>query len=140
MRFRCTDPLTVPHTCTNDTMLQGHRIPKNATLCVNLRSIMMDESYWGDPFVFRPDRFIADDGTLKKDERVIIFGKGKRVCAGEALGRMSTFLLFAGLTAHLSFFLPPGDPVPDTEGVTGFTLGPPPFRIIAKRRNHSSHC
>ncbi|XP_018020168.1 methyl farnesoate epoxidase-like, partial [Hyalella azteca] len=64
MRFRCVAPVTVPHTCTNDTILQGHRIPKNATLFVNLRSIMMDESYWGDPFVFRPDRFIADDGTI----------------------------------------------------------------------------
>lgn len=38
----------------------------------------MDESYWEDPQVFKPERFI-ENGTLKKYERMIPFGKGKRI-------------------------------------------------------------
>ena len=38
---------------------------------------MMEKDYWGDPEVFRPQRFISPDGTLRKDPRMMPFGKGK---------------------------------------------------------------
>jgi cytochrome P450 len=39
----------------------------------------MDEEYWGDPKVFRPERFLSpDEKKFRKDERrVAIFGFGK---------------------------------------------------------------
>ena len=37
---------------------------------------MMDPEYWKDPDVFRPERFISEDGKLKREERFIPFGKG----------------------------------------------------------------
>lgn len=43
---------------------------------VNLYSIQMDPNYWGDPEVFRPERFLNPDGSFRKDERHIPFGKG----------------------------------------------------------------
>lgn len=43
----------------------------------NLYSVHMDPEYWGDPENFRPERFINADGTFRKDERMIPFGKGK---------------------------------------------------------------
>ncbi|XP_027220710.2 cytochrome P450 18a1, partial [Penaeus vannamei] len=83
---------------------------------------------------FRPERFINADGTFRKDERMIPFGKGRRLCLGEPLARMTSFLLFAALVQHLDFELDPAVPVTNTEGVAGFTLGPPEFRVFAKRR------
>lgn len=45
-------------------------------LMVNIRSVLMDPSHWGDPEIFRPERFIDADGNFKKDEHLILFGTG----------------------------------------------------------------
>lgn len=134
-RFRGAAPLTVPHKALRDTILQGHRIPGDTVVMNNLYSVQMDPEYWGDPENFRPERFINADGTFRKDERMIPFGKGRRLCLGEPLARMTSFLLFAALVQHLDFELDPAVPVTNTEGVAGFTLGPPEFRVFAQRRH-----
>lgn len=36
----------------------------------------MDEEFWGDPHVFRPERFLDDAGKLTVPERFIPFGLG----------------------------------------------------------------
>ena len=46
---------------------------------INVYSVHMDKDYWGDPETFRPERFLTPEGTLRKDERLIPFGKGKSV-------------------------------------------------------------
>ena len=38
---------------------------------------MMEDEYWNDPHIFRPERFLLADGELKREERFIPFGKGK---------------------------------------------------------------
>jgi len=40
--------------------------------------MFFDEEFWGDPHVFRPDRFLLEDGNLdeRKTERIIQFGAG----------------------------------------------------------------
>ncbi|XP_063611949.1 methyl farnesoate epoxidase-like [Penaeus indicus] len=133
-RFRGAATFTVPHSAMRDTVLRGYRIPAKTMVMNNLYSVHMDPEYWGDPENFRPERFINADGTFHKDERMIPFGKGRRLCLGEPLARMTSFLLFAALVQHLDFELDPAVPVTNTEGVAGFTLGPPEFRVFAKRR------
>ncbi|KAK7085879.1 hypothetical protein SK128_006582 [Halocaridina rubra] len=133
-RLRGAAPLTVPHCAVRDTVLQGHHIPARTMVMINLYSIQMDPEYWGDPEVFRPERFIKPDGTFLKDERMIPFGKGKRVCLGESLARMTLFLLFTALVQKFTFSMDPAIPVTNTEGIAGFTLGPPPFKVFAKSR------
>ncbi|XP_037775115.1 methyl farnesoate epoxidase-like [Penaeus monodon] len=134
LRFRGAATLTVPHSAMRDTVLRGYRIPAKTMVMNNLYSVHMDPEYWGDPENFRPERFINADGTFRKDERMIPFGKGRRLCLGEPLARMTSFLLFAALVQHLDFELDPAVPVTNTEGVAGFTLGPPEFRVFAKCR------
>ncbi|XP_064086738.1 methyl farnesoate epoxidase-like [Macrobrachium nipponense] len=134
LRLRGAAPLTVPHCTMRDTKLQGYNIPARTMVMVNLYSIQMDRQYWGDPENFRPERFLNPDGTLRKDERMIPFGKGRRVCLGESLARMSLFLLFTGLMQKFFFTIDPSVHFPDTEGKGGFTLGPPDFKVFAKSR------
>ena len=45
----------------------------------------MGEKSWKDPKKFDPTRFM-DVGKFKRDERVIPFQIGKRVCPGESIG------------------------------------------------------
>nr|AJF94637.1 cytochrome P450 epoxidase-like protein [Portunus trituberculatus] len=133
-RFRGAAPVTVPHKAMKDAILQGSRIPAETMVIVNLYSVMMDLEYWSDPHTFRPERFLNPDGTLRKDERLIPFGKGRRACLGESLARMTSFILFTSLAQHFNFTLDPSVPVPNTEGKSGFTLGPPEFKVFTKER------
>ncbi|KAK8376326.1 hypothetical protein O3P69_009756 [Scylla paramamosain] len=133
-RFRGAAPISVPHKAMKDTILQGSRVPAETIVLVNLYSVMMDPEYWNDPETFRPERFLNPDGTLRKDERLIPFGKGRRACLGESLARMTSFIVFTSLVHHFDFTLDPAVPVPNTEGKSGFTLGPPDFRVFAKAR------
>ncbi|KAG7175766.1 Methyl farnesoate epoxidase-like 1 [Homarus americanus] len=127
-------PLTIPHKALRNTTLMGHQIPANTMVMNNLYSVHMDPHYWDDPHLFRPERFINPDGSLRKDERLIPFGKGRRICPGESLARMTSFMLFAALSQRFTFALDPKVPVHNTEGKFGFTLGPPEFKVFAEPR------
>jgi methyl farnesoate epoxidase/farnesoate epoxidase len=37
----------------------------------------MDRKHWGDPDVFRPERFLDDQGGILQDDWFVPFGFGK---------------------------------------------------------------
>lgn len=69
-------PVGIVHRCTADVMLGKYAIPKNTMALVSLYSLHMDADYWGDPHVFRPERFLDDSGQLVKHECFLPFGLG----------------------------------------------------------------
>lgn len=44
---------------------------------MSLYSLHRDQCTWGDPEVFRPERFIDKDGKLESADNVHFFGCGK---------------------------------------------------------------
>ena len=50
---------------------------------MNLYSVHMDESYWENPEIFRPERHINQEGKLIKTDHLLPFGDGNRVVAIE---------------------------------------------------------
>ncbi|XP_073733563.1 cytochrome P450 1A2 isoform X2 [Callorhinus ursinus] len=79
---------------------------------------------WGDPFEFRPERFLTADGTsINKtlSEKVMIFGMGKRRCIGEVLAKWEIFLFLAILLQQLEFSVPAGVTV-DLTPIYGLTM------------------
>jgi cytochrome P450 len=101
---------------------------------VNLWNVLHDREHWGDPEVFRPERFLDADGRFIKDEFMIQFGAGKRVCLGEILARNMLFLIFSTLMQEFIFRIPEGDPDPSTDTVPGITTTPKPFRVEVLER------
>jgi methyl farnesoate epoxidase/farnesoate epoxidase len=97
-------------------------------------NVLSDRDHWGDPEVFRPERFLDSDGKFLKDEWMINFGIGKRTCIGESLAKNVLFLFFATFLQQFSVSLPEGDPRPSTKPQAGFTTAPYPFRIKLKHR------
>uniref|UniRef100_A0A8C8Z5E3 Cytochrome P450 1A n=1 Tax=Prolemur simus TaxID=1328070 RepID=A0A8C8Z5E3_PROSS len=103
-------PFTIPHCTTRDTSLNGFYIPKGHCVFVNQWQINHDQKLWGDPFEFRPERFLTPDGIINKalSEKVILFGLGKRKCIGETIGRLEVFLFLATLLQQVEFSVLPG--------------------------------
>jgi len=46
---------------------------------MNFHTIFFDEKFWEDPNVFRPERFLDDNGHVikSKEERILAFGSGR---------------------------------------------------------------
>ena len=62
----------------------------------------MGEKSWKDPKRFDPARFM-EAGKFQRDDRVIPFQIGKRVCPGESLAKAQLFLFLVGLIQKFKF-------------------------------------
>uniref|UniRef100_A0A182JAI0 Uncharacterized protein n=1 Tax=Anopheles atroparvus TaxID=41427 RepID=A0A182JAI0_ANOAO len=86
-RFFSIVPLNGPRRTTSDCTLAGYRLPKDTTVFMGFRNVHMDPEHWGDPEVFRPERFLDAGRNIVNTERLLAFGQGKRRCLGETLAR-----------------------------------------------------
>ena len=106
MRKQTIVPLAIFHSATEDTELNGYFIPKvssainlskthtmirdalvifqqwvllmqDTAVFVNLWSFHNDPNFWGDPEVFRPERFLDERGHLLKKDYSLPFGAGQ---------------------------------------------------------------
>lgn len=78
IRFANVAPLAIAHRSLTNCQLQQYQIPKNTLLLVSLYSLNMDEEYWKDPHVFRPERFLNDNGEyMPHSEQFFPFGLGR---------------------------------------------------------------
>ena len=97
-------PLTVPHVTIADTTLCGYRVPKGTYVFANTESVHLDPKCWEDPTVFNPYRHIDTHGQLKANpSNFFPFGAGRRVYAGESLGRVELFLFVSWLLQEFTF-------------------------------------
>ena len=79
-----------------------YTIPSAHILVPSATEIFMGEKSWKDPEKFDPTRFM-EAGKFKRDERVIPFQIGKRVCPGESLAKAELFLFLVGLIQKFKF-------------------------------------
>jgi len=122
----------------------------------NFHSVFNDKNYWKDPEVFRPERFLNQDGTLNKGDHLfpfglgynlfyripsnicftlLIFGVGRRMCLGEPLANKTYFLFTASLIKSFTFESVPGEPLPTLDPLNCFTLSYQGFRALVTPRN-----
>ncbi|KAF8375675.1 hypothetical protein PRIPAC_82104 [Pristionchus pacificus] len=115
---------------TRDTVVRGHKIPKDTFVSGDIHYVMARDPLFIEPGRFNPDRFINDDGTaLRKElvDRMVAFSLGKRACAGESLARVELFL---GLTATVqNYRLFPRDEEP-------IDLEPMPLNILQPKKQY----
>ena len=128
-RFNTIVASGLPHYTKTGLKLGEYDIPAGTFLILNLHSVHMNEKTFGDPEVFRPGRFIDDEGNFVKHPHVIPFAVGKRTCLGELLARQELFIFTAALLQNFEFKPPEGVDKIDDTGVVNFTNAPKPFRI-----------
>jgi len=98
LRWRPVVPLAIPHAATEDNVYRGFFIPKGALVVGNSWAILHDPAIYPDPNVFKPERFLNSDGSLRDDPVLIsTFGYGKRICPGRQLVDSMLFVIVASL-------------------------------------------
>lgn len=134
MRFTSFVPVTIPHSTTTDTSINGYPIPKDTIIFVNQWSLNHDPSKWDQPEVFNPQRFLDEDGMLNKDltTNVLIFSVGKRRCIGEDLSKIQLFL-FTSLLLHQCSFT--AESIPNMDCQYGLTIKPKAFKVSVTLRD-----
>ncbi|XP_076679748.1 putative cytochrome P450 303a1 isoform X2 [Andrena cerasifolii] len=126
--------LNVPHRALRDTSILGYKIPKDTMLIVNFNRILMDES-WGDPEVFRPERFIDESGNIVTPHTFFPFSTGKHRCMGENLARSNLFIIVTSLLQMFTFSMVPGEKPPTPlEFTDGVTASVKPFKAVVSLR------
>ncbi|XP_060801790.1 probable cytochrome P450 304a1 isoform X2 [Amyelois transitella] len=120
MRMDTLVPLGVPHRATEPTTFHGYNIPEGTMFTANYPMLHKDEVIWGDPEVFRPDRFIVDGKLDVSKDKSLPFGAGRRLCAGETYARQTMFQVFAALVQNFRVERAPGSapmPAPRMQGI-----------------------
>ena len=62
------------------------------------RAILNDPATYPEPDVFKPERFLNTDGSLRDDPMLTFaFGYGKRICPGKQVADATLFMSIASL-------------------------------------------
>ncbi len=114
LRHFTTAPLGgIVHQTVKDTEVSNHgTIPKGTRLMINTWALHHDKEFWGDPEIFRPERFLDDNGALVEADHpnrkhLLPFGAGPRQCIGEVFAHARLFLWTAALVNKFTITLAP---------------------------------
>jgi cytochrome P450 len=141
LRYTSVVP-TFGHAAIEDTSILDTPIPAGTGVLPILAAVHHDEQFWGDPWVFRPERFLDDDGSLLPAhhacrKHVIAFGAGPRMCVGESFAMKRLFVFLT--TVIQTFELQAGDVTASCDPrnyITGNVLYQPNYTIKMMPRNH----
>ncbi|KAF7323866.1 O-methylsterigmatocystin oxidoreductase [Mycena kentingensis (nom. inval.)] len=97
MRLHGPAPLGVPHASSEDDVYNGFFIPKGSTIMYNQWAMCRDARIYPDPDAFKPERFIAADGSLIKENFPPTYGYGRRICAGKSMADASVWIAIASI-------------------------------------------
>jgi cytochrome P450 len=136
LRISSIAPFAVPHQTTDHLKFHGYDIPKGTIIFANTFESHHDPEVWGDPEVFRPERFLSEDGkSTIRHEAFLPFSTGKRVCLGETLARDTLFLFLTCLAQNFEICKEPGAEMPTLDVKFGqLTLTPHPYNVVLKER------
>ena len=100
----------------------------------NIYAIHHNKEYWGDPHLFRPDRWFDENGNLKQHKEYFVpFGIGQRICLGAALARVETLQMAICILKHYQFSLVSCDKT-QVDGKHGLVNCPPQYFVRVRHR------
>ncbi|EIM91243.1 cytochrome P450 [Stereum hirsutum FP-91666 SS1] len=140
LRMYPVTPLGFPHAAREDDVLDGYLVPKSTVIMVNVWEILHDPKYYSDPFAFKPERFLTTPTHESElDPSDVIFGFGRRICPGNKVANLLSFLAISKILAVFDITKPvdasgkPIEPVIDYND--GTISHPAPFECAIKPRS-----
>ncbi|KAI1076149.1 cytochrome P450 [Whalleya microplaca] len=107
-------------------IVDGHVIPRGTHVGVNVYSILHNEKHFPDPFIYKPERWLAtlpEAQTKIMHDAFIPFSAGPRICAGKAMAYLETSLVIAKTFWHFDFEKAAGKPGELGAGSSGGIFG-----------------
>ncbi|KAF5384919.1 hypothetical protein D9615_001120 [Tricholomella constricta] len=92
MRWRPVTPLGISHATSEEDIYEGHYIPEGSVVMPNVWAMAHDESIYQQPDLFRPERFIDENGQVNDDDLILTFGFGRRMCPGRHMAEATVWL------------------------------------------------
>ncbi|CAN1182037.1 Cytochrome P450 89A9 [Linum perenne] len=121
----------LPHSVTQDTVLDGFAIPKEAAVNFMVAEMGWDPKVWENPMDFKPERFIyaTEEGkslefdlTGSKEIKMMPFGAGRRMCPGYTLAMLHLDYFVANLVWNFKWEAGGGDGNVDLTEKPEFTI------------------
>lgn len=124
----------LPHKLLKDVEIRGYKIPKGTVIIPQISTILFDDKVFPDPLNFIPERFIDENGDLKKIDEFIPFSMGKRQCLGESLAKMELYLIITNFFNHFNITPLNEEKLPSMKKIRGITVQPYPFECNITKR------
>ncbi|KAI1012337.1 hypothetical protein LB503_004750 [Fusarium chuoi] len=133
LRWHPVGPMCLPHTTSQNDIINGHLIPKGAMILPNIWQICHDPALYHDPMAFRPERFLGPEAET--DPGRFVFGFGRRICPAQAMADKTLFLNMAQTLAVFDIRVKPGAEMPKAEFTSGVVSHPKAFETEIKPRS-----
>jgi cytochrome P450 len=115
----------------SDLQFQGYDLPEGKRANYSIYLTQRNPSYWPDPGVFNPARFLPENERGRQPYTYLPFGGGPRNCIGAAFAQVEAKIVIARLIQAFDFTLDPTR----VHVYMGATLEPRPgVKMMVKRR------
>ena len=133
-RCSAVAPSSLPHRLLQDMEIDQYKFKKGTLFFSNLEKFLNDPVQFPGPRMFKPERFLNSDGKVQRNDYLVPFGIGKRVCMGESLAKNELFIFFVRLIQRINIEVTKGkQPSPD-EFIAGITRITKPYNVSISAR------
>ncbi|XP_069829785.1 cytochrome P450 2G1-like isoform X3 [Dendropsophus ebraccatus] len=105
-RFCDIGPLNAPHMVTRDVQFRGYQIPKGTEIYPLLCTVHRDPKQFSSPWKFNPNHFLDESGNFKKNDALMAFSAGKRICPGKNMACMELFIFLTTILQNFKLTSP----------------------------------
>ncbi|CAG9837629.1 unnamed protein product [Diabrotica balteata] len=92
----------IARTLDEDIELNGHLIPKEATIDIWIYDIHRNPKYWPEPEKFDPDRFLPENCVNRHPFAFVPFSAGPRNCIGQRFAMYEMKAILCGIMQNFS--------------------------------------
>ncbi|XP_073405345.1 cytochrome P450 2G1-like [Dendrobates tinctorius] len=128
-RFCDVTPLNAPRLVTRDVQFRGYQIPKGTTIYPLLCSVHRDPKHFSSPWEFNPNHFLDESGNFKKNDALMPFSAGKRICPGENFIRIEFFIFLTTILQNFELTSPTKFTEIEMTKMQGFLNAPIKFEL-----------
>ncbi|CAH9080111.1 unnamed protein product [Cuscuta epithymum] len=138
LRLYPAGPLLVPHEAQQDCIINKYHVFKGTRLLINASKIHRDPSYWTNPDIFKPERFLTNQhneiDVRGKHFELLPFGSGRRICPAISFALETVQLGLANIIQGFDVRRPSSDLIDMSEAIGLSVTKVTPLQVLITPR------